>query len=184
MAMPSSVKRRPEFRSVRTVAELAEILRASKRPLRLGGDMQFFERPEWRRVKEVYRLEDDWFRTVPMDPTRMYDAVVDGQVEAIVAYSSDGRIPTSSRTRPAPSPSTTPCCWSPGGRPRIRNWPRVCNNWSVRSPSRTCRRPTARSTSRSGRRARRRNGSDSQAVDGASSKRRQAVAEDLVHPHG
>jgi osmoprotectant transport system permease protein len=93
MAMPNSGKRSQEFRHVRTVADLAEILRAAKRPLRLAGDMQFFERPEWRRVRELYRLEDDWFRTVPMDPTRMYDAVVDGQVEAIVAYSSDGRIP-------------------------------------------------------------------------------------------
>jgi osmoprotectant transport system permease protein len=93
LAMPNSGQRRLEFRQVHTVAELAEILRASKRPLRLGGDMQFFERPEWRRVKEVYRLEDKWFRTVPMDPTRMYDAVVDGQLDAIVAYSSDGRIP-------------------------------------------------------------------------------------------
>ena len=55
--------------------------------------MQFFERPEWRRVKDVYHLEDAWFRTVPMDPTRMYDAVNDGQVDVIVAYSSDGRIP-------------------------------------------------------------------------------------------
>ena len=93
LAMPSSDKRPPEFQTVRTVAELAEVLRRSKRPLRIGGDMQFFERPEWRRVKEVYRLEDEWFRTVPMDPTRMYDAVVDGQVDVIVAYSSDGRIP-------------------------------------------------------------------------------------------
>ncbi|HPM84021.1 MAG TPA: ABC transporter permease/substrate-binding protein [Candidatus Anammoximicrobium sp.] len=93
MAMPNSERRPPEFQRVHTVADLAEMLRASKRPLRLGGDMQFFERPEWRRVKDVYRLEDQWFRTVPMDPTRMYDAVVDGQVDAIVAYSSDGRIP-------------------------------------------------------------------------------------------
>jgi osmoprotectant transport system permease protein len=91
--MPRSAKRAEDFRQVCTVADLAEVLRASKRLLRLGGDMQFFERPEWRRVKEVYRLEDQWFRTVPMDPTRMYDAVVDGQVDAIVAYSSDGRIP-------------------------------------------------------------------------------------------
>jgi osmoprotectant transport system permease protein len=93
MAMPGNDKRPPEFRQVHTVADLAEVLRASKRPLRLGGDMQVFERPEWRRVKEVYRLADDWFRTVPMDPTRMYDALVDGQVDVIVAYSSDGRIP-------------------------------------------------------------------------------------------
>ena len=93
LAMPRSDKRPPELQAVHTVAELAEILRRSKRPMRIGGDMQFFERPEWRRVKEVYRLKDEWFRTVPMDPTRMYDAVVDGQVDVIVAYSSDGRIP-------------------------------------------------------------------------------------------
>jgi osmoprotectant transport system permease protein len=93
LAMPRRDQRAAEFRAVRTISDLANVLRRLQRPLRLGGDMQFFERPEWRRLREVYCLEDQWFRTVPMDPTRMYDAVVDGQVDVIVAYSSDGRIP-------------------------------------------------------------------------------------------
>jgi hypothetical protein len=53
--------------------------------------MQFFSRPEWRHVKKAYGLEEDWFVKISMDPTRMYDAVADGQVDLIVAYSSDGR---------------------------------------------------------------------------------------------
>jgi osmoprotectant transport system permease protein len=93
LAMPRRDQRAAEFRAVRTISDLANVLRRLQRPLRLGGDMQFFERPEWRRLREVYCLEDQWFRTFPMDPTRMYDAVVDGQVDVIVAYSSDGRIP-------------------------------------------------------------------------------------------
>lgn len=93
LAMPRREQRSPEYQTVLTAADLAEAVQRSKRPIRIGGDMQVFERPEWRRVKKVYQLRDEWLRTVPMDPTRMYDAVVDGQVDVIVAYSSDGRIP-------------------------------------------------------------------------------------------
>jgi osmoprotectant transport system permease protein len=63
------------------------------RPLKIGGDSQFFERPEWRRVKETYGLKEDEVETLAMDPTLMYDAVAAGQVDVIVAYTSDGRIP-------------------------------------------------------------------------------------------
>ena len=42
-------------------------------------------------VENAYGLEEDWFVKISMDPTRMYDAVADGQVDLIVAYSSDGR---------------------------------------------------------------------------------------------
>ena len=93
LAMPASHKRPAEFRAVQTITELATALQQWPRPLRIGGDMQVFERPEWRRVKDLYHLADASFRTVPMDPTRMYAAVNDGQVDVIVAYSSDGRIP-------------------------------------------------------------------------------------------
>ena len=55
--------------------------------------MQFFGRPEWVNVQQAYQLQDAWFKTVAMDPTRMYDAVDQGEVDVIVAYSSDGRIP-------------------------------------------------------------------------------------------
>jgi len=61
--------------------------------LRIGGDSQFFTRPEWARLRKLYGLDDVAIKEVAMDPTLMYGAVRDGQVDAIVAYSSDGRIP-------------------------------------------------------------------------------------------
>ncbi len=58
--------------------------------LRIASDNQFFSRPEWFRVRDAYGLH---FREqVPMDPTLMYGAVADGQVDVITAYTSDGRI--------------------------------------------------------------------------------------------
>ncbi len=59
--------------------------------LTLGGDPEFFGRPEWSRVREIYGL--DRIRTRSMDSTFMYDAVRDSEVDAITAYSTDGRIP-------------------------------------------------------------------------------------------
>jgi osmoprotectant transport system permease protein len=82
--------------NVHTVADLARLSgeRARQhRRLRIGGDSQFFERPEWSRVKEVYGISDAEVETVAMDPTLMYDAVKHDQVDVIVAYTSDGRIP-------------------------------------------------------------------------------------------
>lgn len=90
-------RRRTEELNIHSVAALAEHLadpaRRAKRRLRIGGDNQFFQRPEWRRVKRVYGLSDEDLETVAMDPTLMYGAVRDGQVDVIVAYTSDGRIP-------------------------------------------------------------------------------------------
>src|SRR5947207_15333082 len=60
--------------------------------LRIGADSQFFERPEWRQLRELYHLDEVQIERVAMDPTLMYGAVRDGQVDAIVAYTSDGRI--------------------------------------------------------------------------------------------
>jgi osmoprotectant transport system permease protein len=96
-AMPKSTRRPVEFQNIHTVDDLAQYAadaaRRNQRPLSMGGDMQFFGRPEWLHVKQVYQLQDAWFKTVAMDPTRMYDAVDKGEVDLIVAYSSDGRIP-------------------------------------------------------------------------------------------
>ena len=90
-------RRRAEELDIHSVAALAEYLadpaRRAKRRLRIGGDNQFFQRPEWRRVKRVYGLSDEDLETVAMDPTLMYGAVRRGQVDVIVAYTSDGRIP-------------------------------------------------------------------------------------------
>src|SRR5262249_8265004 len=60
---------------------------------KIGGDTMFFGRPEWKRIKELYGVAEDAFEIKEMDPTLMYGAVKDDQVQVIVAYNSDGRIP-------------------------------------------------------------------------------------------
>ena len=52
--------------------------------------MEFFARPEWRRVRDAYGLGD--LKTRGMDNTFMYGAVVGGEVDVITAYTTDGRI--------------------------------------------------------------------------------------------
>jgi osmoprotectant transport system permease protein len=74
------------------VHSLADLARRQRR-LKIGGDSQFFERPEWSRVKEAYGFKEADVETVAMDPTLMYGAANDDQVDVIVAYTSDGRIP-------------------------------------------------------------------------------------------
>ena len=74
-------------------AYAADYLARVGKPLRIGGDNQFFGRPEWDRLRVYYGLKDGTIETVAMDPTLMYAAVAKDQVQAIVAYTSDGRIP-------------------------------------------------------------------------------------------
>jgi len=59
--------------------------------LKLGGDYEFFARPEWEAVKSAYGL--DFADLVSMDSTLMYGAVATGEVDVISAFSTDGRIP-------------------------------------------------------------------------------------------
>jgi osmoprotectant transport system permease protein len=71
---------------VRRIGDLA----ARAAALEIGGDYEWFQRAEWRALVAAYGLA---FRaTRPMDPTLMYAAVADGQVDVIAAYSTDGRI--------------------------------------------------------------------------------------------
>lgn len=79
-------KDRAESLGIRSIADLA---RHADR-LVIGGDPEVFARAEWARVRETYGLDDA--RTRSMDSTFMYDAVKDGEVDVITAYSSDGRI--------------------------------------------------------------------------------------------
>lgn len=58
--------------------------------LRLGSDYEFFQRPEWARLKQTYGLE--FSKLVSFDPSFMYAAVGKGDVDVITAFSSDGRI--------------------------------------------------------------------------------------------
>ncbi len=56
----------------------------------IGGDYEFFARPEWADLAASYRLE---FRElISMDPTIMYSAATAGEVDVISAFSTDGRI--------------------------------------------------------------------------------------------
>ncbi len=58
--------------------------------LTVGGDPEFFERPEWYAVRETYGLRFDEARS--FSPTFMYNALRSGEADVIGAYSSDGRI--------------------------------------------------------------------------------------------
>jgi osmoprotectant transport system permease protein len=71
---------------VRTLADLSRV----SSQLALGGDYEFFSRGEWSAVQRTYDLRFD--RQVSFDPTLLYDAVGRGDVDAIAAFSSDGRI--------------------------------------------------------------------------------------------
>ncbi len=58
--------------------------------LAIGGDLEFFDRPEWAALQNAYGLR---FRSRrQFQPTFMYKAVADGEVDVISAFSSDGRI--------------------------------------------------------------------------------------------
>jgi osmoprotectant transport system permease protein len=58
--------------------------------MRLGGDYEFFQRPEWAHVRDAYGLS---FRElVSFDSSFLYEAIAKGEVDAIAAFSSDGRI--------------------------------------------------------------------------------------------
>lgn len=75
---------RAEELGVRSVADLAG------HRLTIGGDPEVFSRPEWTRVRGIYGLEMVTPR--PMQAIYMFDAVTNGQVDAITAYSTDGRL--------------------------------------------------------------------------------------------
>jgi osmoprotectant transport system substrate-binding protein/osmoprotectant transport system permease protein len=59
--------------------------------LKLGGDYEFFGRPEWRDLMARYGLA--FAKLVTMDSSLMYSAAATGEVDAISAFSTDGRIP-------------------------------------------------------------------------------------------
>jgi osmoprotectant transport system permease protein len=58
--------------------------------LTLGSDLEFLSRPEWASLKSAYGLNFKAARR--FQPTFMYKAVTDGEVDVIDAFSSDGRI--------------------------------------------------------------------------------------------
>ena len=56
----------------------------------VGGDYEFFSRPEWRAIRDKYGLTFANERS--MDSSLMYQAVALGDVDVISAFSTDGRI--------------------------------------------------------------------------------------------
>ena len=58
--------------------------------LTIGGDPEFFERPEWTAVRDAYGFRFDQERNFA--PTFMYNALKSGEADVISAYTSDGRI--------------------------------------------------------------------------------------------
>lgn len=69
-----------------TVGDLA----AHAPGMTIGGDYEFFGRPEWRALAEAYDLR--FADKVSFDSTFMYEALAAGEVDAISAFTSDGRI--------------------------------------------------------------------------------------------
>jgi len=65
-------------------------LAAAAPSLRLGADLEFLSRPEWRAVQSAYGLHFAAQRAYA--PTFMYRALESGQADVISAFSSDGRI--------------------------------------------------------------------------------------------
>ena len=55
-----------------------------------AGDMEFFGRPEWLTIRDTYNI--DFARKLTFDPSLMYTAIDEGQVDLITAYTSDGRV--------------------------------------------------------------------------------------------
>lgn len=77
---------RAEALGIRTLADLAD-----KAPrLVMGGDLEFFSRPEWASVETTYGLRFKAKRQ--FQPTFMYRALGSGEADVISAFSSDGRI--------------------------------------------------------------------------------------------
>lgn len=76
-----------ESLDIRTIGDLV----AYAPDFKLGGDYEFFGRPEWAELKARYGLEFSGF--VTMDSTLMYSAVATNDVDVITAFSTDGRIP-------------------------------------------------------------------------------------------
>jgi osmoprotectant transport system permease protein len=71
---------------IRSIADLG----THARQLRIGADLEFLSRPEWTALREGYGLNFAGQRQ--FQPTFMYKAVADREVDVISAFSSDGRI--------------------------------------------------------------------------------------------
>ena len=83
LAMPRA---RADKLAIHSIADLA----AHAPQLSIAGDYEFFERPEWKAIRDAYGLHFRAQRT--MQPEFMYQAAAAGDVDVVSAYTSDGRI--------------------------------------------------------------------------------------------
>lgn len=83
LAMPESRADELEISSIEDLTEHAT-------RMSIGGDYEFFSRPEWEAVRTAYNLSFQEERS--FDSSLMYSAVQQGHVDVIAAFSTDGRI--------------------------------------------------------------------------------------------
>lgn len=58
--------------------------------LDIGSDYEFFSRPEWQSLIQAYGF--NFAHEITLDPSLMYSAIAQEEVDVISAYSTDGRI--------------------------------------------------------------------------------------------
>jgi osmoprotectant transport system permease protein len=83
LAMP---RKKADALGIKTIADLA----AHAPQMSVGGDYEFFDRPEWKAIRAAYGLRFKEQRS--MQATFMYQAVANGDLDVISAFSSDGQI--------------------------------------------------------------------------------------------
>lgn len=71
------------------IVRIADLTQYAPRMV-IGGDYEFFGRPEWAAIRQTYGLVFERLRT--MDASLMYQAAATGDVDVISAFSTDGRI--------------------------------------------------------------------------------------------
>ncbi len=79
-----------ENRAAQLGIETMEDLARQAPRLTIGGDVEFFERPEWIAVRDAYGFR--FARKRNFTSTFMYDALTGGEADVISAYTSDGRV--------------------------------------------------------------------------------------------
>ncbi|EAP88874.1 Substrate-binding region and inner membrane component of ABC-typeglycine betaine transport system [Oceanicaulis alexandrii HTCC2633] len=77
-----------DFAESEAVTSIADLVALPS--LSVGADPEFFARTEWERTRAFYGLSGIEQRS--MDSAFMYDAVRNGAVDVITAYTSDGRV--------------------------------------------------------------------------------------------
>ena len=75
--------------AARHVTTIGDLARQSAQ-LRVAGDYEFFGRGEWRALQQTYGIRFREQRV--MDPALMYEAIADGSVDVLTAYTTDGRL--------------------------------------------------------------------------------------------